>query len=211
MAIKALIWDFAGVLLHTVEGDFNSLLSSRLGVPISEIERVFSTQENNLWDLGEMEDEAFFAFVTDELHLPEEKRITLARHFVDDFYVQPALLDYIRDIRKKYTTVLLTNFPRHLHTYLKTDWFIEGAFDYLIASCDVKLIKPDPRMYQYTLDKIGCSNDEVVFIDDRPMNLEGAEKLGIRSLLYRDTPQIIADLEKIFSTDVVEIQSANRL
>ncbi len=211
MAIKALIWDFAGVLLHTVEGDFNSMLSVRLEVPISEIERVFNTQENNRWDLGETEDETFFNFVTRELHLPEEKRATLARHFVKDFYVEAELLEYIRSVRRNYTTALLTNFPNHLHTYLKTDWFIEGAFDYLIASCDVKLIKPDPRMYQYALDKIGCTAEETVFIDDRQVNVEGAEKLGIRSLLYRDTPQIINDLENILSLNPIEVQSENRL
>lgn len=197
MAIKAMLWDFAGVLLHTVEGDFNSLLSARLEVPVTEIERVFNTEENNRWDLGELDDDTFFTFVIRELNLAEEKRATLAWFFEKDFYVQAELLEYIRNIRKNYTTVLLTNFPNHLHTYLKTDWFVEGAFDEVIASCDTKLIKPDPRMYQYALERIGCGTDEVIFIDDRPINIQGAESLGIRSLLYRDTPGIIADLESI--------------
>ena len=197
MAIKAILWDFAGVLLHTVEGDFNSLLAERLEVPITEIERVFNTEENNRWDLGELDDDTFFTFVIREMDLAEEKRATLAWFFEKDFYVQAELLEYIRKIRKNYTTILLTNFPTHLHTYLKTDWFVEGAFDEVIASCDTKLIKPDPRMYQYALEKIGCGTDEVVFIDDRPINIQGAESLGIRSLLYRDTPGIIADLENI--------------
>ncbi len=197
MAIKAMLWDFAGVLLHTVEGDFNSLLSARLEVPVTEIERVFNTEENNRWDLGELDDDTFFTFVIREMNLAEEKRATLAWYFEKDFYVQAELLEYIRNIRKNYTTVLLTNFPAHLHTYLKTDWIIEGAFDEVIASCDTKLIKPDPRMYQYALERIGCGTDEVVFIDDRPINIQGAESLGIRSLLYRDTPGIIANLENI--------------
>jgi len=197
MPIKALIWDFAGVLLHTVKGDFNSLLAERLVVPIEEIERVFSTEENSQWDLGEIDDFNFFTFVLKELQLSEERRAILEQFVLKDFYVQAELLEYIRSIRKTYTTVLLTNFPSHLHDFLKTDWHIENTFDHLIASCDIKLIKPDPRIYAYTLQKIGCRADEAIFIDDREVNIRGAEGAGIRSLLYQNTPQVMADLEQI--------------
>ncbi len=140
MSTKAIIWDFAGVLLHTVKGEFNSLLAERLDVPLEEIVRVFSTEENSQWDLGEIDDHDFFTFVLKELQLPEEKRAVLDRFVLKDFYVQAELLEYIRGIRKTYMTVLLTNFPTHLHDFLKTDWRIENTFDHLIASCDIKLI-----------------------------------------------------------------------
>jgi epoxide hydrolase-like predicted phosphatase len=196
MSIKAIIWDFAGVLLHTVKGDFNSLLAERLGVPIEEIVRVFSTEENSQWDLGEIDDHDFFTFVLKELQLPEEKRAVLDRFVLKDFYVQAELLEYIRGIRQTYMTVLLTNFPTHLHDFLKTDWHIENTFDHLIASCDIKLIKPDERIYRYTLEKIGCRAEETIFIDDREVNIKGAQAVGIPSLLYRSTPQIMADIQK---------------
>jgi putative hydrolase of the HAD superfamily len=196
MTIKAVIWDFAGVLLHTTDKDLNGLLAERLDAPVEKVAHAFDGEENKRWDLGDWDDQTFFSFLLKELNLPEEKRAIITNFFVKDFHVQPELLEYIRSLRAQYTTVLLTNFPSHLHKYLKTDWFIDGAFDHIIASCDVKLLKPDPRFYRYALDKIGCRANETLFIDDREVNIAGAESVGISSLLYQNTPQIISDIDK---------------
>ena len=197
MAIKAILWDFAGVLLHTVEGDFNSLLAERLEVPITEIERVFNTEENNRWDLGELDDDTFFTFVIREMDLAEEKRATLAWFFEKDFYVSSRTAGIHPQNSQELHDDLADQFS-HPSAYLFKNGLVRRRRlrrgDRLMR---YKLIKPDPRMYQYALEKIGCGTDEVVFIDDRPINIQGAESLGIRSLLYRDTPGIIADLENI--------------
>ncbi len=197
MAIKAVIWDFAGVLLHTVKGDFNSTLADRLDVPVEMIERVINSEENNRWDRGEIDDDVFYSFLLQELNLPQEKKNVIASFVVNDFYVEAELLEYIRELRKSYVSVLLTNFPAHLHDFIKTNWIITGAFDHILASCDLKLLKPDPRIYQLALERAGCRAEEAVFIDDREVNIQGAAAVGIPALLYRDTPQVIAELQKI--------------
>ena len=199
-SIKAVIWDLAGVVLHTVKGTFNSLLAERLDVPLNDIERLISSKENDLWDLNEIDDDAFYTFLLEELNMPMEKKSILRKFVLKDFYIDQEILAYIKKIRKSFTTVLLTNFPAHVHDFLKTDWIVDGAFDHIIASCDVKLLKPGPAIYTLTLARIGCLAEESVFIDDREVNVKAAEKLGINGIVYQSQSQTINDLESILQT-----------
>lgn len=197
MAVKAVIFDLAGVVLLTVKGTFNSLLAERLGARLEDVVRVMSDPVNDQWDFGEIGDDEFFEHLLTELKEPLEKKAILAKFVIDDFYVDQELLTYIRELHKTYTTALLTNFPAHLHDYMKTAWRVDGAFDHIIASCDVKLLKPDPRMYQAALERINLKPEETVFIDDREVNVKAAEALGIKGIIYVRKEQAIKELDKI--------------
>jgi len=113
--IRGIIWDFAGVLLHTIRGTFNSMMAERLEVPLEDVNRVMSSPENDQWDLGEIDDNAFFDYIIREIGLPTEKKAVLASFVRDDFYVDQGLIKEIHQLRENYTTVLLTNFPAHLN------------------------------------------------------------------------------------------------
>jgi len=197
--IKAILWDFAGVLLFTAKGDFNSMLAERLGVPLSAVEQVMKSGMNDRWDIDDIDDITFYTYMLDTMEQPREKLAVIQRFVVKDFYVDQEMLAKIKAFRKNYTNVLLTNFPKHFHDFIKTDWIIDDAFDHIIASCDVKLIKPDPAIYQLTLERIGCQPHECVFLDDREVNVRAAEALGIHGILFNDKDQAMLELEKILS------------
>lgn len=201
MAIKALIFDMAGVVLLTAKGTFNSLLAERLGAQIEDVARVMSDEVNDQWDLGEISDDEFYTHLLTELNQPIEKKSILAKFVIDDFYVDQVLLQFVHELHKTYQTALLTNFPAHLHDFMRTKWKTGGAFDHVIASCDVKLLKPDPRMYQKTLEIIGCRPEEAIFVDDRVINVEGAQAIGIRSVLYQNRDQGITEINKLLEME----------
>lgn len=196
---KAIIWDFAGVVLHSVKGTFNSLLAERLDVPEIEVERLINSPMNIRWDINEIDDKTFYAYLLNELNQPLEKISIIERFVLKDFYVDQQILNYIKKLQKSFTTVLLTNFPAHIHDFMKTDWTVDGAFDHMIASCDVKLIKPDPAIYQLTLDRIGYQAQECIFIDDREINIQPAVDLDIHGIVYKSKEQVIEDLDKLLS------------
>jgi putative hydrolase of the HAD superfamily len=196
-AIKAVIWDLSGVVLHTVRGTFCSLLAERLDARLEDIERIMSSAENKLWDLGEIDDDTYYTFMLEELNMPMEKKSVLRKFVLEDFYIDQEMLTYIKKTQKSFTTALLTNFPTHVHDFMKTDWIVDGAFDHMIASCDIKLLKPDPAIYTLTLTRIGGLAEESVFIDDREINVKAAEKLGINGIVYQSRSQTINDLEAI--------------
>jgi putative hydrolase of the HAD superfamily len=197
MAIKAVILDLAGVLLLTVKGNFNSQLAERLGVKIEDVAHVMSDEVNDRWDLGEIGDDEFYTHLLAELKQPLEKKSILEKFVIDDFYIDQELLQFVHELHKTYQTALLTNFPAHLHEFMRIKWKTGGAFDHVIASCDVKLLKPDPRIYQTTLDILGCKHTETIFVDDREVNVKAAEALGIPSVHYLERSQGIRDIQAL--------------
>lgn len=79
---------------------------------------------------------------------------------------------------------LLSNAPVEISRRLdELAWL--GRFEHRIFSCDLRLTKPDPAIYVKMLDLLGAGPGEVVFVDDREVNVAAARELGIRSLLYR--------------------------
>jgi epoxide hydrolase-like predicted phosphatase len=200
MAIKAVIFDLAGVVLFPIHGTFNSLLAERLDAPFEEVERVLSDHTNDLWDTNDISDDEFYDHLLTELNQPLDRKTIIRKFVVDDFYIDQEMLALIRVLRKTYTTALLTNFPAHVHGFMQRSWIVDGAFDHLIVSADVKMIKPDPRIYQLTLDRVGCQAHEAVFIDDRKNNIEAAEALGIKGIHFINKTKTINALSRVLKS-----------
>ena len=58
------------------------------------------------------------------------------------------------------------------------------------------MLKPNRDIFQKMLEMLKMSAGEVIFIDDRQVNIDGAERIGIRSILFKNSEQLINDLQK---------------
>lgn len=74
----------------------------------------------------------------------------------------------------------------HCETFAKVryDYPSFGLFDEIVLSGEHGVIKPDARLYQIALRCFGIPAENLVFIDDRAVNIEGAAKVGMRGLLF---------------------------
>ncbi|MER7078428.1 putative hydrolase of the HAD superfamily [Saccharopolyspora kobensis] len=96
---------------------------------------------------------------------------------------EPAMLDLVRDLRAGgVRTALLSNswgndYPWDL---------LDGLFDVAVISAEVRLRKPDPRIYRMALERLELSAEQVVFVDDGAPNVDAARRLGMRTVLHTD-------------------------
>jgi 2-haloacid dehalogenase len=67
-------------------------------------------------------------------------------------------------------------------------------FDEIVLSGDLGIVKPDPRIYFYTLEKLGVDPSQAIFVDDRKVNTDAAEICGIRSIQFKNTATFIKEL-----------------
>lgn len=74
---------------------------------------------------------------------------------------------------------------------------IWDLFDVHVISEAVGMAKPDPAIYQLTLDRLGLSGEACVFVDDRSVNLPPAEALGITAVLATHEADTVAALESL--------------
>ena len=65
----------------------------------------------------------------------------------------------------------------------------------IVVSGEVKLLKPDPAIYYLALDRFGLRPQQALFVDDRRINVEGAEAVGMRAHLFTDAEDLRARLE----------------
>jgi len=57
--------------------------------------------------------------------------------------------------------------------------------------------KPDAQIYLYALNNLGVKPEEAVFVDDRLVNVEGARKVGMGTVLFQNPAQCKKELDKL--------------
>jgi len=79
-------------------------------------------------------------------------------------------------------TAFLSNSNPEVMARVRRDYPLDARFDAVVISCEIGLTKPDPRIYQLCLDRLGLAARDTLFVDDRADNIEGAARIGLRTL-----------------------------
>ena len=108
---------------------------------------------------------------------------------------KPEVLELARNLAGKCLMGTINNESREMNDYRIKQFGLSQIFDLFVSSCYVGLRKPDDKIYRLALDLIQKSPDECCFIDDRPANIEGAAKVGMRTVLMHDAAQLKRDLQ----------------
>ena len=62
-----------------------------------------------------------------------------------------------------------------------------NSFEGVVVSSDVKMIKPNPAIYEYILKTYNLNPVECLFIDDVKANVEAAEAAGIKGFVFKNS------------------------
>jgi FMN phosphatase YigB (HAD superfamily) len=192
---RALIFDFGGVLVRMIDDRPRLALAKKIGVPLSHLdELVFFSESAARASRGDISVTMHWEAVRKALGLnPDEMSGFLQQYWSADD-VNWRLLDYIRSLRPRFKVALLSNAWVDLRKTLHDRWNIDGLFDELIISAEVKLVKPDPRIFKLATDRLKVLPDETIFIDDIAENVESARLLGLKGILYQNFDQAIAEI-----------------
>jgi len=199
MTIKAAIWDFSGVILQPLVADPHAYIASELGVPAEEIRKYFDGVRNFRLDLGEESEQDFYMRMIKELGLSADDRKVFEDYLFDLYEVNRELIDFIKQSRPKIKPALCSNFSGTLRPLIRDKYKIENLFDVIVVSSEVKMLKPQAEIYQLTLQQLGVTPQEALFIDDQEKNVEGAEVVGMRGIIYKNTAQTLPQIKKIIN------------
>ena len=97
------------------------------------------------------------------------------------------MIELVRRLKSHgYRVYYLSNIPADVLELLTQKGVLEH-FDGGVASCQVNINKPDPRIYQALLDKYRLKADECVFIDDNLVNVQAAFSLGFAGIQMKES------------------------
>ncbi len=200
MSIRAVIWDMGGVILRTEDHTFRTDLATRLGLDREGLERiVFDGEVSERATLGQIGVDELWQDICARLQLPPERLAELQQGFWGGDRLDTELVDYIRSLRPKYRSGLLSNAWLDMRQVLQERMHILDAFDEVIISAEVGLMKPDPRIFQLAVERLGAAPAEAVFIDDFPPNVRAAREFGLNAIRFRDPAQARAELEQLLA------------
>lgn len=101
--------------------------------------------------------------------------------------------EVVKELKERgYNIYLLSNAASTFHGY-KDTFSVFKYFDDLIISADLKISKPDARIYLHLLDKHNLDPNESMFIDDISANIVAGEKLGIHGYHYNGNALMFRD------------------
>ena len=180
---KNIVFDFGGVMVDFDPHKYLIDLFGNRGLEEEVYDLTFGSREWRLLDAGRI-----------TRREANERMLQRARAVGRGFEVEGVLDDWMSMLHPRrrmqtlveqlkqrgYCVYYLSNIPEDVLDLLMHRDF-EGLFDGGVASCEVKVNKPDPRIYQTLLDKYHLRADECIFIDDRADNLVAASALALAS------------------------------
>lgn len=190
---KAVLWDLGGVILRTEDWEPRHCLDRMLDLPNGKIYKlVFESEISRKATIGEATNDDLWMWVGQQLELSSDELAFVRDEFWSGDQIDLELIRFIRARTNGTKMGLLSNGWSSTRRFLEERWHIADIFDDIIVSAEVELAKPDRRIYQLALDRLGVEAEQTIFIDDFDENIQGARELGIHGIRFQD-PQIVLE------------------
>lgn len=111
------------------------------------------------------------------------------------------MLVLVKTLSKKYRCVALANSGQEWQDYKIKKYKLKSYFDTIFNSGHVGLAKPDPRIYDFIIQKLKLVPEECIFIDDQMINLRPARRLGMKTILFKNQKDLEKRLQKYIKTE----------
>ena len=198
--IRAVLWDFGGVILSSPFEAFNRYEAAN-GLPTDFIRSVNATNPDaNAWALLERNDvgpDEFDALFADESEALGHRIAGADVLGLLSGEVRPEMVMALdRVIRAGYRTACLTNNVVGGEQRMEVG-DVMVMFDHVVESSKVGCRKPEPRFYEIACELVGVDPSECVFLDDLGINLKPAKAMGMTTIKVGAAEPAIEELERV--------------
>ena len=191
MEIKAVIFDVGGVLVEKVFGPLMDGLAVEYNLNSAALHK-YSWSLFDKVNQGEMTEKELFENIIEKFNIPisasllEEKSMQL----------KPIkkVWEYVRELKNRYTLAILSNLGKSWSIAREEQFHISNLFDEVVWSCDLGISKPNKQIFNYLINKLNINPGECVFIDDKQSNINAAQSLGMKGILYQNPQQLEQEL-----------------
>jgi epoxide hydrolase-like predicted phosphatase len=184
MAVRGIIFDCFGVLCH---GSLDYLRSIAPREHLQELNDL-----SHASDYGYISSTEYAQKISEIIGRPADEimKLTRAQRVRSD-----AMIQLVRSLRPRYKVAMLSNIGRGVINELFTPQELNELFDTVVLSSEVGIVKPNPQVYELVADRLGVLPEECVMIDDLPINVSGAQDVGMSGLVCTSAEQCKTDLQ----------------
>jgi putative hydrolase of the HAD superfamily len=202
--IRTVISDFGGVLTTPLVQSFMAF-QDRTGITTETLGKAMQAAteangENPLFEMerGEITEVAFLDQLTDALepllgHRPEMHRFR--EIYFEALSPNLPMIDLMRELKGAgFQMAMLTNNVREWEPLWRSMLPVDEIFETVVDSGFVGCRKPESRIYELTLERVGQPAETCLFVDDVLVNCEGARKAGLQAVHFQDNEQAIPEI-----------------
>jgi putative hydrolase of the HAD superfamily len=203
--VEAIISDFGGVLTSPLIGSFLAF-QEYSGVPLEELGKAMAAVGqtlgvNPLFELetGRLTEAEFLGSIGEQLSRQLDRPVAMdgfGERYFSTLAPNEILIDYMRELRGRgYRLAICTNNVREWEGRWRAMLPVDEIFHAVVDSAFVGTRKPEPLIYELTLERLGVGAEASLLIDDIEINCDAARGLGMRAVHFRTTEQAIEETE----------------
>jgi putative hydrolase of the HAD superfamily len=204
---RAVVCDFGGVLTTPLIESFLHY-QEESGIPFQDVVAAMGrlterTGRNPLHELekGAITEDEFLGSIEQEMGGGVSLR-ELHQVYFDHLQPNEAMIDFVRSLRveRNMRSALLTNNVREWEARWRAMLpEIDEIFEVVVDSAFVGMRKPDPAIYELTVERLGdgITPADCIFIDDIEVNCDAARALGMAAVQFHSTEHAIAEVEAL--------------
>lgn len=175
---------------------FINNISSRYGILPEMAINVLDGDIGTKYREGQIGRDEFWRLVLEDLPL-KESADDLEKEWIGEYDLISGTKEIIKKLRDKYKVMYLSDNVKERVDKLDARFGFLSWFDGGIFSHEVGVRKPNPKIYEFALQKGGAKPEETVFIDDKPKMLEPAIKMGMTGLVFESPEKLEKDLSEM--------------
>lgn len=192
-SIKGIAFDWGGVICEDPVPGFMRLLAASFECSIDDLMPHYFTSIDG-FQRGLEGEEAFLARIAACLNRTPLTKPFWKQALQSVYREQSGVIDLIRLLKDKgYAVGLLSNTEIPAR-----DFNLECGYDFFDArvfSCEEGVVKPEREIYDLMSERLKVANHELLFIDDKQENVDGAVAAGVHGVLFEGAEELVAQLE----------------
>jgi putative hydrolase of the HAD superfamily len=205
--ISTVISDFGGVLTTPLVQSF-AAVQDQTGIPMKQLGKAMAhiaekEGKHPLFELekGQVSELDFLAKLGDALepelgHRPEMHRFR--EIYFEALHPNEPMIGLMRELKDDgHRMAMLTNNVREWEPLWRAILPVDEIFEVVVDSGFVGMRKPEPGIYELTLERLGgVAAENCLFVDDADVNCEAAAQLGMTAIHYRRNEQAIPEIRE---------------
>jgi putative hydrolase of the HAD superfamily len=187
LELRAVIFDFGMVLSSEPDQAAHAELLRLSGIPAEQLDSLY-WKYRHAYDEGALSGLSYWRQIASDAGLTlDEARIAELAECDARMWTtaNPAMVHWALTLKASGLRIaILSNIGDVVQISLERHLRWVADFDVRVWSHQLRLAKPDPAIYAYTLRELGVAPAEALFIDDREVNIESARAMGIRAIHF---------------------------
>jgi putative hydrolase of the HAD superfamily len=199
-SIRNIIFDLGGVLLDwnpekILQGFYSDSASRTLLMG-----ELFLHPEWRTFNRGGLREAELVASLRGRTGRPAAELTALLHAVRESLVTKPDTVALLRSLhRRGIPLYCLSDMPVSVYAHVRLRHEFWDAFSGIVISGEVKMMKPEREVFQHLLTRFKLEARQTVFVDDLPLNIEGARAVGLHAIQFLDAAQCARDLDALLA------------